>query len=131
MRENAMKDQLEEEHERLWRLALPPVIWGLHLLLSYCTAAIFCEKFAGRSDPLDPVRTAVFAYTGLALVAIGVIGLRGYQRHRYGDSTTPHDFDTPKDRHRFLGFATFLLAGISAVAVVYQTLPAVFIGSCR
>lgn len=126
-----MSEQLEEEHESLWRLAFPPLIWALHLLLSYCTAAIYCEKFAERAAPLDVVRVAVFAYTGIALAAIGFVGLRGYQRHRYGDSTTPHDFDTPEDRHRFLGFASFLLAGISAVAVVYQALPAIFIGSCR
>ncbi len=126
-----MDEQLQEEHESLWPLATPPLIWAAHLLLSYCTAAIFCEKLAARESSLDPVRAAVFAYTGIALVGIFVIGLRGYRRHRYGDSTTPHDFDSPEDRHRFLGFATFLLAGLSAVAVLYQAFPAVFIGSCR
>jgi hypothetical protein len=126
-----MDEKLEERNESLWRLAAPPLIWAAHLLLSYCTAAIYCEKYATRNDSLGSVRFAIAAYTVLALIAIGVFGARAYQRHRYGDSTTPHDFDTPEDRHRFLGFATFLLAGLAAVAVVFQALPAVFIGSCR
>jgi hypothetical protein len=126
-----MNQQLEERSESLWQLAAPPLIWAAHLLLSYCTAAIFCEKYALRDDSLGLVRVAIAGYTLLALVAIGYAGARAYRRHRYGDSTTPHDFDTPEDRHRFLGFATFLLAGLSAVAVVFQALPAAFIGSCR
>jgi hypothetical protein len=126
-----MSEELREDRENLWRLAAPPVIWAAHLLLSYCTAAIYCEKFAERSEPLGVARIAIIAYTAVALALITFVGLRGYQRHRYGDSTLPHDFDSPEDRHRFLGFATFLLAGLAAVAVVYQVLPVLFIGSCR
>jgi hypothetical protein len=126
-----MTEQLREERENLWRLAAPPLIWAAHLLLSYCTAAIYCQKIAARGDSLGAARTAIAVFTAVALAAIAFVGVRGYQRHRYGDSTTPHDFDSPEDRHRFLGFATFLLAGLAAVAVVYQALPAVFIGSCR
>jgi len=126
-----MNERLREERESLWRLAAPPLIWAAHLLSSYCTAAIYCEKFAGRGDSLGAARIAIVVYTVVALAGIAVFGVRGYQRHRYGDSTTPHDFDSPEDRHRFLGFATFLLAGLAGVAVVYQALPAAFIGSCR
>ena len=123
-----MTEKLHEEQESLWRLAASPLVWAAHLMASYCTAAVFCEKYAGS---LATVRVAIAVFTLLALAAIGVVGLRGYRRHRYGDVNTPHDFDSPEDRHRFLGFATLLLSGLSAVAVVYQALPAVFIGSCR
>ena len=126
-----MQEELREERESLWRLAVPPLIWAAHLLLSYCTAAIYCEKLAARDDSLGLVREAIAVYTGLALAALALSGVRSYQRHRYADSTTPHDFDSPQDRHRFLGFAALLLAGLAALAVVYQALPAVFIGSCR
>jgi hypothetical protein len=126
-----MDEQIREERESLWWLAAPPVFWAAHLLFSYCTAAIYCEKIAARGDQLGPARAAIAAYTLIALVAIAFVGIRGYRRHRYGDSTTPHDFDSPEDRHRFLGFATFLLAGLAAVSVVFPALPAVFIGSCR
>jgi len=47
-----------------------------------------------------------------------------------GSATLPHDDDTPEDRHRFLGFATLLLSALSAVAVLYAGLVAVFIRSC-
>ena len=126
-----MDERIREERESLWRLAAPPLIWAAHLLLSYCTAAIYCEKVVARGDSLMTVRVAIGVFTVVSLAGIAFFGLRGYQRHRYGDSTTPHDFDSPEDRHRFLGFATFLLAGLSGVAVVYQALPAVIIGSCR
>jgi hypothetical protein len=126
-----MNSELEEEKESLWRLAAAPTIWAAHLLLSYCTAAIYCEKVAEPDGPLAPVRVAIAAFTGVALIGIGYFGVRGWHSHRYGDSTLPHDFDSPADRHRFLGFATLLLSGLSALAVLWQALPAVFIGSCR
>ena len=126
-----MTEELREQHESLWRLAASPLLWAAHLLASYCTAAVFCEKFASGAGSLANVRVAIALFTLVALAAIGAVGWRGYRRHRYGDVNTPHDFDSPEDRHRFLGFATLLLSGLSAVAVVYQALPAVFIGSCR
>lgn len=126
-----MDEQLKEARESLWRLTAPPLVWAAHLLFSYCTAAIYCEKFAARGDSLGLVRAAIAVYTALALWVITLAALRAYRRHRYNDSTGPHDFDSPEDRHRFLGFATFLLAGLSGVAVIYQALPALLIGSCR
>lgn len=123
-----MSEQLRERRESLWWLAAAPLIWGVHLLASYCTAAIFCQKQGGA---LGAVRLAITGYSVLALVALIALGMRGYRAHHYGDTTGTRHLDTPEDRHRFLGFATLLLAGIAAVAVVYQALPAVFIGSCR
>lgn len=126
-----MTKDLSEKKESLWTLAAAPLIWAAHLLLSYCTAAIWCAKFAGPGGSLDVVRLAIALYTCVGLAGILLVGRRGWKRHRYGDSPLPHDFDSPGDRHRFLGFATVLLAGLSGVAVLYQALAAVFIGSCR
>lgn len=126
-----MDEQLEEERESLWQLTAPPLVWAAHLLLSYCTAAIYCEKVGSRGASLGFVRVAIGVYSVLALAAIGFAAVRAYKRHRYDDSTGPHDFDTREDRHRFLGFATLLLASLSGVAVVYQALPALLIESCR
>jgi len=123
-----MKEQLHEARESLWWLASSPLIWSFHLLASYGTGAIYCQKTAGS---FASVQLAIGVYTALSLVAIGAIAVRSYRRHRYGGAEGLHDFDTPEDRHRFLGFATFLLSCLSAVAVIYQALPAVFIGSCR
>jgi hypothetical protein len=120
----------EEKNQSLWPLTASPAIWAAHLLLSYITASIWCAKVVGPGGSLGSVRVAIGVYTALALAAIGFIGWGGYRRHSYGDGALPHDDDTPEDRHRFLGFATLLLSGLSAVAVIYQALVVVFIRRC-
>jgi len=124
-------NRIAEQNESLWRLTAAPLVWAAHLLLSYCTAAIWCAKVAARGESLGMARLAIGGYSAVALAAILVIGWRGYKRHTFAGSTLPHDFDSPEDRHRFLGFATLLLSGVSAVAVIYQALAAALIGSCR
>lgn len=126
-----MTKDLSEKKESLWALAAAPLIWAGHLLFSYCTAAIWCAKFAAPGGSLGAVRIAIALFTLIGLVGIALVGWRGWKRHSHGDSRLPHDFDSPEDRHRFLGFATLLLAGLSGVAVLYQALTVVFIGSCR
>jgi hypothetical protein len=123
-------EELSEENQSLLLLAASPVIWAAHFMLSYITAAIWCAKVAGPAGSLGGARVAIAVYTVLALSGIGYIGWLAFRRHTYGTATLPHDDDTPEDRHRFLGFATLLLSALSAVAVIYAALAAVFIGSC-
>ena len=120
-----------EKRESLWILTISPTLWAVHLLACYVTAAVWCAKAVGREGALDGVRWAVAVYTAAALAGILVTAWKGYLRHRHGTAAVPHDFDSPADRHRFLGFATLLLSGLSAVAVLYVALAVVFIGSCR
>lgn len=108
-----------------------PVIWSAHFLLSYATAAVWCARFAGPADSLDPVRIAIAVFTIVALAGIAVVARAGWVRHRLPGGSIPHDDDTPEDRHRFLGYTSFVLAGLSAIATIYSALAAVFIGSCR
>lgn len=121
---------LPEENESLWLLIASPALWAAHFLLSYCTAAIWCAKFVGADGSLWQVQVAITIYTVAALLGIGIIGQIGYRRHRFGTASLPHDFDSPEDRHRFLGFAMLLLSALSAVAVVYAALVVVFFRSC-
>ena len=116
-----------EHHESLWMLTVSPTIWAVHFLASYLTVALWCEKVGG---PLGAARMAVGVYTLLALAGIGWNGWRGFCRQSFQPADMPHDEDTPLYRHRFLGFATLLLAGLSAVATVFVALTAVFIGNC-
>ena len=120
-----------ERTESLWILIASPVIWAAHFLLSYITGAIWCAKVAEGSGPLGGARTAITVYTVLALIGIGLTAWRGFRRHDFGSATVPHDFDTPEDRHRFLGFATLLLSGLSALATIYVALSIVFITHCH
>lgn len=119
-----------EHEETLWLLTIAPTIWAAHFLASYLTAAIHCAK-AGPDAPLGGVLTAIALYTAAALAGIAATARVGYRRHGHGTATVPHDFDTPEDRHRFLGFATLLLSALSAVAVVYVAIAAAFFRSCR
>lgn len=123
--------ELREKNQSLWLLAASPTLWAAHFLLSYVTGAVWCARVAGRAGVLGPVRWLVAGYTVLALGGIGLVAWLAWKRHRYGTATVPHDFDTPEDRTRFLGFSTLLLSGLSAVAVVYVALVAVFTETCR
>lgn len=123
--------ELHESNQSLWRVIAAPAIWAVHFMAYYLTAAVWCAKYAGADRALGGVRVAIAVYTALALAGIGVVGYLGYRRHQYGEATTPHDFDTPEDRHRFLGYATLLLSALSAVAVLFAALAAVFIGTCH
>lgn len=125
------RDALPERRESLWFSAAGPTIWAVHFLASYCTAAIWCAKYAPADGSLAPVRTAVTVYTVLALAGIGYIGWRGFRRHRLGGARPPHDDDTPADRHRFLGHAALLLAGLSAVAVLYAQMAVLAMETCH
>jgi hypothetical protein len=131
MRRDETTAQARELNRYLWVLAAAPAIWAAHLILSYATAAIWCAKLVTADGSLSGARTAIAIYSGLALLGIGFIGWRGWKRHRLGGARPPHDADSAADRHRFLGFATVLLSGLSAVAVVYATLTIVFVRDCR
>lgn len=127
----AHTDAPPERKESLWLLIVSPTIWAAHFLLSYISAAIWCAKYAPRYGSLEPVRWAIAIYTVVALVGIALNGRSGLRRHRFGSESLPHDFDTPGDRHRFLGFATALLAALSAVATVFAALVVIFFEDCR
>jgi hypothetical protein len=129
----------------LWLLTIAPTLWAVHLLLCYVTAAIWCAKFVPAGGSLGGVRAAIAWYTVVALAGIAIVGWEGLRRHSFastlrlsedglrasGTEATTHDLDTPEDRHRFLGFATLLLSGLSAVAVLYAALAAMFFETCR
>ena len=122
--------------DSLWLLTIAPTIWAVHFLLTYITAAIWCAKVVPPRGSLGGARLAIAAYTLVALLGIGVMGWLGYRRQTLGrqlglGEDTPHDTDTIADRHRFLGFATLLLAALSAVATVFVAMVALFVETCE
>lgn len=120
-----------EGNESLWWISVSPAIWIAHFLATYLTAAVYCAKAGGDAASLTSVRAWIVAYTVVALAGVVAVGVRGRRRHRIGGTSGTHDFDTHADRHRFLGFASLLLSGLSAVGVLFVTLPVLFIGTCR
>jgi uncharacterized membrane protein YbhN (UPF0104 family) len=128
---NRQAKSLPERPRYLVLLAASPTIWAAHFLLAYCTAAVWCEKVAPPGGALGAAGLAIWIFTAAALAAIAITGWLAWRRHHYGNGKLPHDFDSPADRHRFLGFACLLLSGLSAVAIVYSALAVVLVGSCR
>ncbi len=124
------KVDTHESNQSLWLLIASPTIWAMHFLASYLTAAIWCAKYAGPDRFIGNVRVAITVYTVLALIGIGITGFAGYRRSRFQVTTMPHDRDTPEDRHRFLGFASVLLSGLSAIATLFVALAAYLIKNC-
>ena len=125
-----MRNDVAERNLELWMLAASPATWALHFMACYLTAAIWCAKVGRIASAQPPLATAIAVYTAIALLAIAAIGARGWRRHRLGEEPPPHDDDTPEDRHRFLGWATFLLSTLSAIAVCYSALVGIFLRSC-
>jgi hypothetical protein len=125
-----MNSALHERSESLWTLAFPPLVWAVHFLLSYCTAAIWCAKFAGASRSLEGARIVIAGYTLVALGLVAACGFRGYRRLMRPGVPRGEGRDTPQARTRFLGHAAMLLSGLSAIAVLYAALVVVFIRSC-
>ena len=121
---------LPESRASLWQLVAGPATWAVHFLLCYITAAIWCAKAT------QPARSAgapmvLWIYTAVALALIAVFGWRSLRQHRWGQASLPHDEASDADRHRFLGFATLLLCGLSFVAVLYSAMAIALAGSCR
>src|SRR5688500_15856800 len=116
-----MSTQRSEPKSGLVALVAAPIAWAAHFLLSYVTVAIWCAKVAGADRSLDGARLVIALYTAAALVAIAVIGWRALGHHR-SSLSVPEDRDTPEARQRFVTFATLLLAGLAAIAIIYVAL---------
>ncbi|MDQ1081883.1 hypothetical protein [Pseudoroseomonas cervicalis] len=123
---------LNRDKANLWTLLAPPTIWALHFLLCYGYAAIACAKAPDIFVNQPTTRLVIGVATLLALL---LILLAGRQAHRhwggFDAADPPHDAPTEADRQRFLGFATLLLASLSAVAVLFTALPALTVADCR
>lgn len=120
-----------ESRQPLWIVPGPLVVWAVHFMACYITAALWCGRVVGRTGALGAARTAIGLYTAVALALIAAIGWRGYRAHARGPGGPPHDDDTAEDRHRFLGLASLLLSGLAVVAVIYSGMTALFIETCR
>lgn len=130
-RRTSVEDRvLPEGRASLWQLVAGPATWAVHFLLCYVTAAIWCAK-AARLAPSIGVRTMLWSYTAIAIGVIAWFGWRGLRQHLWGAAALPHDEASAGDRHRFLGFATFLLCGLGLVAVLYSAMAIAIVGSCR
>ncbi|MSU89288.1 hypothetical protein GE300_06600 [Rhodobacteraceae bacterium 2CG4] len=112
----------------LWHMILAPTIWALHFVLVYGVTAVLCAKW----DAADLARLTIFASTAVALTLIVAVGRGAWRQWDYLDGWDDiHDRPTDNHRRRFLGHVGFLLSLVSTIGVIYVTLPAVFVETCR
>lgn len=122
-----MSERIPEVRESLWSLVLSPAVWAVHFLACYAGAAVSCEKGWG----FDPARRLIAWLTGAAALAIALRAAAAWRRSGRGEGPPTREFDTDEDRHRFLGYAELLLAGLSLMGVLYAGGAALAFGSCE
>ena len=122
---------LPEQPRYLVMLAAAPAIFITHFVLAYALASVWCAKLAPADGSLSGALGPLALITLVALAGVLWIGWGGYRRHRHRSEPVPHDEDTPADRHRFLGLAALLLAGLSGVAIVFVTTAFLAFDTCQ
>ncbi|MBC7137565.1 MAG: hypothetical protein H5U17_02270 [Defluviimonas sp.] len=117
--------------DNLWTLIAAPAIWGVHFLFSYGLAAYACAPNANPFRGISGARLAIGAVTVVCLGLVAQILRRSWREWRADGGGFRSNQDTPEARERFIEFSTLLLALLSFVAVVFETLPVLMIGDCR
>lgn len=120
-----------EEQSSLWLIALGPTIWALHFVVCYAATAVVCAKLDGLAEDGWLLRAVIFGATAVALALVAWIGWRSWRQWDFlDDRDLVHHRPVTEYRHEFLGHASFLLACLSFVGVLYVALPAVFVAGC-
>jgi len=117
--------------DNLWTLIAAPTIWGFHFLFSYFLAAYRCAPNADPFKEIVSTRVAVIVVTVVSLGLIALILRRAFREWRADGGGFRNDRDTVRARERFLEFSTLLLAALSFVAVIFETMPVLLIWDCR
>ncbi len=107
-----------------------PVIWIVFFLVVYAVGEFGC-----LSGALDyaiggiHVITLITAALGLvAMVGLGVVGWRAYQRWR---SLNAMDAASESRRTRFVTFGAVLLTGLFELAILLSIVPVLVLHPCR
>ena len=109
---------------------MAPATWAAHFLFCYAFASIHCAK-AGRLAGVGAIRGEIGTATAVALAVVAIVVFVAWSQSRVAGDAPPHHQSTDEDRIRFLAVAKLLLAGLSAIAIVFTALPAIVIGDCR
>lgn len=117
--------------DNLWTLIAAPTIWGFHFLFSYFLAAYRCAPNADPFQEIGGTRLAIGVVTLISLGLIALIVRRSWREWRVDGGGFRNNQNSPEARERFLEFSTLLLAGLSFVAVIFETMPVLLIGDCR
>lgn len=127
------------ERDSLLTLIAGPMVWAVHLLVVYITAAIACAH-GFFHDELLGIRTVPLIGGGATLIAVALIAdalfisARRWRGRPFDGERVPlppHDSNDVASRRRFMAYAGVLLSGIALIGTVWQSLPIIFFASCR
>lgn len=113
-----MQNSTEEKTLPLISLAGAPLVWAAHFVLIYSVAGTLCQKLPA-GDAILASQWVIAVATGLALAAIAWVAWHSAMRLGGGVNG------------RFMARVTLMLAGLSALAVIFSALPAIFAASCQ
>ena len=101
------------------------LIWSLHFGAIYVFQALACARgFAGREvGGIGIVTVFIAAATLLALLAAAAVIATGWRTSGPAVELTQHD--------EFLRRLTILVAGLSAIAIIWQALPILVMPPCE
>jgi hypothetical protein len=103
------------------------LVWAAHFGVVYGTNAVACERgLTGRTllgQPLVPA--VVLGATAVALAALALVWLRARRRLEHGLAGQEGE-----DEPRFLLWLTAAVSLLSALAVLWQGLPVLFVRPC-
>jgi hypothetical protein len=116
-------------YQRLVLVAAAPTVWAVHFLVVYIAAAVLCERQVANAADIASATNLFATIAALGLIAV-VATLAGADL-RNDRVAMPYDGRTARSQTAFLSTATVMLAGVSAIAVIFQFLPAVFSSSCQ
>ncbi|MCQ0970471.1 hypothetical protein MLD63_08555 [Paracoccus sp. TK19116] len=114
-------------YSSLWHMIAAPVVWAVHFCAVYGGTALVCA----RMDAPGLARIGIAAASVVALGLIWWIGRRAWRQWDYASrANRTHGGPRAEDRREFLGHSAWLLAIVSAIGVIFVSLPALFIESC-
>lgn len=117
--------------DNLWTLIAAPSIWGFHFLFAYFLAANRCAPNADIFRNIGTARLMIGVATIICLTLIGLIMRRAFREWRSSGGGYRNEKDTDAARERFLEFSTLLVALLSFVAVIFETVPVLVFADCR
>ena len=130
-REKTELKTFAEEESSLWLIALGPTFWALHFIVCYAATAVVCAKLQDTAEETRLLQILIGGATLVAWAGIAWIGWRSWRQWDFlEDGDHVHHRPVTEHRHEFLGHASFLLACLSFVGVLYVALPAVFVTGC-
>lgn len=115
---------------RLIGIAAPMAVWAVHLVVIYSLQGVTCAEGLGRTEyaGLAPLTWWALALAAAAFALLAWLGLRALRGWRAAEA----DRSAPAQaaRRRFAAAVTGALCVLSAVAVLFTTIPVLLLPGC-